>query len=345
MPRKRSAIGVSTPAARRMAARAARGQSSRTLENPQQSQARLQSDRLRHRVQRASENPQQSQARLQSDRLRHRVQRASENPQQSQARLQSDRLHHRVQRASETPQQSQTRQEAYQLRYFRQRASTWADMLNAAFHYNPALNYEQFTFLQIGQMDKQCQHCTAFKYNGERPGMCCSAVKVRIPDLVWYGMVVVLCCQVTCQRLRSKARSIIELALFCHHSTLIAANYSQHSFRFSSSEIVVQRLPPAIETFPSLSPTLLAFCKICCINIILMSICSKLPLKKCLLLIASWSLRLTKHRLDTILAHSMLQPLMRLPLLLCRKTVTDVTLFFTKEAVVCRGLTSFTGLV
>ncbi|UYV78775.1 hypothetical protein LAZ67_16002710 [Cordylochernes scorpioides] len=88
-----------------------------------------------------------------------------------------------VQRASETPQQSQTRQEADQLRYFRQRASTWADMLNAAFHYNPALNYEQFTFLQIGHMDKQCLHCTAFKYNGERPGMCCSAGKVRIPDL------------------------------------------------------------------------------------------------------------------------------------------------------------------
>ncbi|UYV81931.1 hypothetical protein LAZ67_21000181 [Cordylochernes scorpioides] len=134
-------------------------------------------------VQRASEDPQQSQARLQSDRLRHRVQRASENPQQSQARLQSDRLHHRVQRASETSQQSQTRQEADQLRYFRQRASTWADMLNAAFHYNPALNYEQFTFLQIGHMEKQCQHCTAFKYNGERPGMCCSAGKVRIPVL------------------------------------------------------------------------------------------------------------------------------------------------------------------
>ncbi|UYV71174.1 hypothetical protein LAZ67_8002034 [Cordylochernes scorpioides] len=137
MPRKRSAIGVRTPAARRMAARAARGQSSRTLENPQQSQARLQSDQLRHRVQ----------------------------------------------RASETPQQSQTRQEADRLRHFRQRASTWADMFNAAFHYNPALNYEQFTFLQIGHMDKQCLHCTAFKYNGERPGMCCSAGKVRIPDL------------------------------------------------------------------------------------------------------------------------------------------------------------------
>ncbi|UYV70255.1 hypothetical protein LAZ67_7002292 [Cordylochernes scorpioides] len=85
--------------------------------------------------------------------------------------------------AHQTPQQSQTRQEADQLRYFRQRASTWADMLNAAFHYNPALNYEQFTFLQIGHMDKQCLHCTAFKYNGERPGMCCSAGKVKIPDL------------------------------------------------------------------------------------------------------------------------------------------------------------------
>ncbi|UYV68107.1 hypothetical protein LAZ67_5003081 [Cordylochernes scorpioides] len=57
MPRKRSTSVVRTPAARRMAARAARGQSSRTLENPQQPQARLQSDRLRHRVQRASETP------------------------------------------------------------------------------------------------------------------------------------------------------------------------------------------------------------------------------------------------------------------------------------------------
>ncbi|UYV66756.1 hypothetical protein LAZ67_4002775 [Cordylochernes scorpioides] len=72
-----------------------------------------------------------------------------ENPQQSQARLQSDRLRHRVKRASETPQQSQTRQEADRLRHFRQRASTWADMPNAAFHYNPALNYEQFTFLRL----------------------------------------------------------------------------------------------------------------------------------------------------------------------------------------------------
>ncbi|UYV70222.1 hypothetical protein LAZ67_7002235, partial [Cordylochernes scorpioides] len=117
MPRKRSAIGVRTSAARRMATRASRGQSSRTLENPPQSQAHLKSDQLRHRVQ----------------------------------------------RASETPQQSQTRKEADRLRHFRLPASTWADMLNAAFHYNPALNYEQFTFLQIGHMDKQCLHCTAFK--------------------------------------------------------------------------------------------------------------------------------------------------------------------------------------
>ncbi|UYV65884.1 hypothetical protein LAZ67_3005794 [Cordylochernes scorpioides] len=88
-----------------------------------------------------------------------------------------------------------------------------------------------------------------------RLSSCNVSVTITMPSkLHLLGEVVVLCCQVTCQRLRSKARSIIELALFCHHSTLIAANYSQHCFRFSSSEIVVQRLPPAIETFPSLSP-------------------------------------------------------------------------------------------
>ncbi|UYV73589.1 hypothetical protein LAZ67_10004176 [Cordylochernes scorpioides] len=157
MPRKRSAIGIRTPAARRITARDARGQSSRTLETPQQSQARLLSDRLRHRVQRATESPQHSELQLQAQRDR---------------------------RALKTPQQSQTRQVANRLRHFRQRASTWADMQNAAFHYTPSLNYEQITFLQIGHMGKQCSHCTALKYNGERPGMCCSAGKVRIPDLL-----------------------------------------------------------------------------------------------------------------------------------------------------------------
>ncbi|UYV69424.1 hypothetical protein LAZ67_6003538 [Cordylochernes scorpioides] len=108
-----------------MAARAARGQSSRTLENPQQSQARLQSDRLRHRVQ-----------------------RASEDPQQSQARLQSDRLHHRVQRASETPQQSQTRQEADQLQYFR--LAIWINNVNIVLPLSTMVSGLECAVLQCG---------------------------------------------------------------------------------------------------------------------------------------------------------------------------------------------------
>ncbi|UYV62913.1 hypothetical protein LAZ67_2002437 [Cordylochernes scorpioides] len=129
-----------------------------------------------------------------------------------------------------------------------QRASTWADMLNAAFHYNPALNYEQFTFLQIGHMDKQCLHCTAFKYNGERPGMCCSAGKVRFPDLpeppealrTLLDGRVVLPGYMPTFKVQGQVYHRIGSVLPPLNSD--TPNYSQHSFRFSSSEIVVQSI-------------------------------------------------------------------------------------------------------
>ncbi|UYV70161.1 hypothetical protein LAZ67_7002036 [Cordylochernes scorpioides] len=320
MPRKISAIGVRTPAARRMAARAARGQSSRTLENPHQSQARLQSDRLRHR---------------EADRLRH----------------------------------------------FRQRASTWADMLNAAFHYNPALNYQQFTFLQIGHMDKKCLHCTAFKYNGERPGMCCSAGKVRIPDLpeppealrtlldgssphsaefmqcvrhynnafqmtsFGCGSRVVLPGYMPTFKVQGQVYHRIGSVLppLNSDSRQLQPAFLQVFFIGDSSAEVATRH----RNFPITKPHIVSILQDMLhrhnpyvhVHLFKASI-EKMPSPDYKLVIKADKAS-PGHHPRTFNAPTINE----LPLLLGRKTVTDVTLFFPKEAVVCRGLTSFTDAI
>lgn len=148
-PKKKLALGRKTPAAQRMS------------------------------VSRADETSQQTQERL----LANRQSRAAETPQQTQSRLQADQERHREQRAAETPQQIRVRLQADQMRYAYRRGTIWADMRNAAFQYDPNVQYGLTRLLLIGRMEKQCEHCSALKYEGERPGMCCSGGKVRIPDL------------------------------------------------------------------------------------------------------------------------------------------------------------------
>ncbi|UYV63072.1 hypothetical protein LAZ67_2003057 [Cordylochernes scorpioides] len=206
-----------------------------------------------------------------------------------------------------------------------QRASTWADMLNAAFHYNPALNYEQFTFLQIGHMDKQC--------------LC---IVLPLSTMV-SGLVGLFCREgyMPTFKVQGQVYHRIGSVLPPHNSDSrqLQPAFLQVFFIGDSSAEVATRH----RNFPITKPHIVSILQDMLHRHNPYVHLFKASIEKCLLLITSWSLRLTKHRLDTILAHSMLQPLMRLPLLLCRETVTDVTLFFPKEAVVCRGLTSFTA--
>ena len=37
--------------------------------------------------------------------------------------------------------------------------------------------------VHIGSMDKVCQHCQAFKWEKEAPGMCCNSGKLQLPLL------------------------------------------------------------------------------------------------------------------------------------------------------------------
>ena len=51
----------------------------------------------------------------------------------------------------------------------------------AAFDYQANVAYEKFA--GIGDMNHQCPYCGALKWVGERPGLCCSGGKVRLPNL------------------------------------------------------------------------------------------------------------------------------------------------------------------
>lgn len=54
---------------------------------------------------------------------------------------------------------------------------------NAAFEYDPNINYRQHKTVQIGSMNALCVHCNAKKFPNETPGMCCANGKVKLPAL------------------------------------------------------------------------------------------------------------------------------------------------------------------
>lgn len=57
------------------------------------------------------------------------------------------------------------------------------DLEGAGFRYNNAIDYSLHKFVVIGEMDKVCQYCNAFKFATETPGMCCASGKVRLQEL------------------------------------------------------------------------------------------------------------------------------------------------------------------
>lgn len=48
------------------------------------------------------------------------------------------------------------------------------ELFRAAFQYNPTIAYNEHPCLDIGQMNKVCGHCQAFKFETEAQGLCCS---------------------------------------------------------------------------------------------------------------------------------------------------------------------------
>ena len=63
------------------------------------------------------------------------------------------------------------------------RELTRTSFLRLAFEYESDIDYSSNPQIVIGAMDKECQHCHAFKYRGESAGLCCASGKVVLPPL------------------------------------------------------------------------------------------------------------------------------------------------------------------
>ncbi|XP_046965797.1 uncharacterized protein LOC124534146 [Vanessa cardui] len=182
----------------------------RDAETSEQSQARRRLDADRHAALRDAETSEQSQARRRLDADRHAALRDAENLKQRQARRGLDAERHASQRAAETLEQTQLRrvldadrhaslfavesQEESQRRRLinaerllqRRRAfthNTWNSFHEAAFDYDPSIDYINHRLILIGRMDKKCTYCEALKWKEETPGMCCSGGKISLPSL------------------------------------------------------------------------------------------------------------------------------------------------------------------
>ena len=53
----------------------------------------------------------------------------------------------------------------------------------AAFNYDSTIDYSVERSVAIGPMSVVCQHCKAYKFSSETPGMCCASGKVKLPAL------------------------------------------------------------------------------------------------------------------------------------------------------------------
>ncbi|CAG4935543.1 unnamed protein product [Colias eurytheme] len=204
MPGKRKS-NLARRSSRARAAKIARSQGSE-----EQTQTRLALDTESHRAHRAFETEEQSQIRRILDAERHRAHRASQTEVQSETRRYLDAERHATQRAAETEDERQARRlldaerhaslivsdshdesqrwrtlnaERQAQRRTAFTRNTWDAFQDAAFNYDPMIDYINHQLVLIGRMDKKCTHCEALKWKDETPGMCCSGGKVSLPLL------------------------------------------------------------------------------------------------------------------------------------------------------------------
>lgn len=113
--------------------------------------------------------------------LRDRVAnlRANENQERRNERLRANALRQRQARQRVTDAHRVHEQQRLQVH----RALTRASLLRLAFEYESDIDYSSHPKIVIGAMDKECQHCHAFKYKGESAGFCCASGKVVLPPL------------------------------------------------------------------------------------------------------------------------------------------------------------------
>ncbi|GFU11288.1 hypothetical protein TNCV_1484401 [Trichonephila clavipes] len=148
----------------------------RAAEAPDEKRARLQEDQARQSYASSRNSRTVSSVTTVTTSLPECI-RAAETSEQRQSRLLEDQVCHRVARATETPIQHVVC--LLGLRKQRNAAITlkWKAQMHDGFTYDPRYEYESNNLLDIGRMSNVCLKCSALKWKGETPGMCCSSGK------------------------------------------------------------------------------------------------------------------------------------------------------------------------
>lgn len=118
--------------------------------------------------------------RLQKKRTMASNSRSSESQVQTVQRREVERLRYHNTIQNETSDERTIRLQSHRLV---QLNSSWSTYNDGAFNYDPQLEYDAYSIIQIKAMSKLCKFCNARKFEGEPLGMCCSGGKVFLQQL------------------------------------------------------------------------------------------------------------------------------------------------------------------
>ncbi|GBL60169.1 hypothetical protein AVEN_33474-1 [Araneus ventricosus] len=120
--------------------------------------------------------------------------RAAETPEHSQTRRTKDTERHASVRAAETPDETQRRRDVNNKRQSKQRCAfthnMWTVFNDAAFNYDPLIDYANQRLVMIGKMDKKCVLCypccmrvVAQPLSGKRKLLACAVLVEKARSL------------------------------------------------------------------------------------------------------------------------------------------------------------------
>lgn len=128
---------------------------------------------------RVDRTPEERHIQREIDRLRSSQYREQNREEQNE----QQRLRRRSDRAQQTNEMRLHRADVERQRYQHRQQPT-VNIENAAFQYDPTIDYSAHASLQIGRMSVVCVHCDALKFAKEPPGLCCLNGKVKLPELL-----------------------------------------------------------------------------------------------------------------------------------------------------------------
>lgn len=124
---------------------------------------------------------------LQSEAKRKKIERAMETETKRIVRLKNmskyNSKYHKKAKELETEEKRHSKLVTKREKHNENYNLPWKTKENAAFNYNPSVNYENDSCINIGSMSVVCNHCQALKWKGETSGMCCSNGKVKLDPL------------------------------------------------------------------------------------------------------------------------------------------------------------------